>query len=197
MRSESLLESDDLCICVLHTLTRAAESGWRRRVTSRRLLWYARGGKDCTEIAREAVPHGSSGTSILANGGVRVKSNSEQRARERVPAAVEDCESSAEGLGGRQSTPAATPRRSGVTAMSSSRSHATSTAVATASGASHSHHSSRKHRSRSSTRFQDLEKPKKKKYLPSGSTSLVSIPNTIKLSMLNSGLISIGETISV
>ncbi|KAF4528678.1 hypothetical protein B566_EDAN016571 [Ephemera danica] len=95
-------------------------------------------------------------------------------------------------MGGRHSTPATAPRRSTAAAMSSSRSHATSTAAATASAASHSHHSSsRKHRSRSSQRFQDLEKPKKKKYLTSGSTSLVSIPNTIKLSMLNSGLISI------
>lgn len=52
--------------------------------------------------------------------------------------------------------------------------------------------SQRKHRSRSTTRYADLEKPKKKKNL-SGATSLVSIPNTIKLSMLNSGLISFGE----
>lgn len=48
----------------------------------------------------------------------------------------------------------------------------------------------RKHRSRSSTRYADLEKPKKKKL---GSSSLVSIPNTIKLSMLNSGLISLSK----
>lgn len=49
----------------------------------------------------------------------------------------------------------------------------------------------RKQRSRSSSRPQD-EKPKKKK---TTSVSLVSIPNTIKLSMLNSGLISFGNYI--
>jgi len=67
-------------------------------------------------------------------------------------------------------------------------SHATSVA-ATTSGHSHRSH---RHRSKSSQRTQELEKPKKK-LLNKGSTSLVSIPNTIKLSMLNSGLISIGE----
>lgn len=45
---------------------------------------------------------------------------------------------------------------------------------------------------RSTSRYADLEKPKKKKTL-SATTSLVSIPNTIKLSMLNSGLLSFGE----
>lgn len=45
---------------------------------------------------------------------------------------------------------------------------------------------------RSTSRYADLEKPKKKKTL-SATTSLVSIPNTIKLSMLNSGLISFGK----
>lgn len=44
----------------------------------------------------------------------------------------------------------------------------------------------------STSRYADLEKPKKKKTL-SATTSLVSIPNTIKLSMLNSGLLSFGE----
>uniref|UniRef100_A0A182JXJ8 Protein-tyrosine-phosphatase n=1 Tax=Anopheles christyi TaxID=43041 RepID=A0A182JXJ8_9DIPT len=44
---------------------------------------------------------------------------------------------------------------------------------------------------RSTTRYADLEKPKKKKTL--SSTSLVSIPNTIKLSMLNSGLLSLDK----
>lgn len=67
-------------------------------------------------------------------------------------------------------------------------SHATSVA-ATTSGHSHRSH---RHRSKSSQRTQELEKPKKK-LINKGSTSLVSIPNTIKLSMLNSGLISIGE----
>uniref|UniRef100_A0A182P4Y4 Protein-tyrosine-phosphatase n=1 Tax=Anopheles epiroticus TaxID=199890 RepID=A0A182P4Y4_9DIPT len=43
----------------------------------------------------------------------------------------------------------------------------------------------------STTRYADLEKPKKKKTL--SSTSLVSIPNTIKLSMLNSGLLSLDK----
>lgn len=45
---------------------------------------------------------------------------------------------------------------------------------------------------RSQSRYVDLEKPKKKKPM-SGASSLVSIPNTIKLSMLNSGLLSFGE----
>ncbi|XP_031622627.1 receptor-type tyrosine-protein phosphatase kappa isoform X1 [Contarinia nasturtii] len=52
--------------------------------------------------------------------------------------------------------------------------------------------SQRRQRSRSTSRFVDPneeKKPKKKKTL-SATTSLVSIPNTIKLSMLNSGLIS-------
>uniref|UniRef100_A0A1Y1L7H5 Receptor-type tyrosine-protein phosphatase kappa n=2 Tax=Photinus pyralis TaxID=7054 RepID=A0A1Y1L7H5_PHOPY len=48
--------------------------------------------------------------------------------------------------------------------------------------------SHRKHRSRSTPRLTDLDKPKKKKHL--SATSLVSIPNTIKLSMMNSGLLS-------
>uniref|UniRef100_A0A182TC02 Tyrosine-protein phosphatase domain-containing protein n=1 Tax=Anopheles maculatus TaxID=74869 RepID=A0A182TC02_9DIPT len=47
------------------------------------------------------------------------------------------------------------------------------------------------HRFWSTTRYADLEKPKKKKTL--SSTSLVSIPNTIKLSMLNSGLLSLDK----
>lgn len=41
----------------------------------------------------------------------------------------------------------------------------------------------------------DVEKPKKKKAM-SATTSLVSIPNTIKLSMLNSGLLSFGKLLS-
>jgi hypothetical protein len=45
---------------------------------------------------------------------------------------------------------------------------------------------------RSQSRYVDVEKPKKKKTL-SATTSLVSIPNTIKLSMLNSGLLSFGK----
>ena len=57
----------------------------------------------------------------------------------------------------------------------------------------HHHHHHRKHRSRSTPRYADVEKPKKKKILSGGSTSLVSIPNAIKLSMLNSGLMSLGE----
>lgn len=76
----------------------------------------------------------------------------------------------------------------------------TSTAVSGVSGkastmtamTSHASGSHRKHRSRSTTRCE--EKPKKKKHhLGSASSSLVSIPNAIKLSMLNSGLISFGE----
>ncbi|KAJ0174240.1 hypothetical protein K1T71_010386 [Dendrolimus kikuchii] len=53
--------------------------------------------------------------------------------------------------------------------------------------------SQRKHRSKSSccTNRHDMEKkPKKKDMRTSGTTSLVSIPNHIKLTMLNSGLIS-------
>lgn len=85
--------------------------------------------------------------------------------------------------------------------MSSIRTSATAgNAEGSASGGGHHHHhhhhgggsSQRKHRSRSTTRYADLEKPKKKKHL-SGASSLVSIPNTIKLSMLNSGLISFGK----
>ncbi|XP_070498935.1 receptor-type tyrosine-protein phosphatase U [Chironomus tepperi] len=57
------------------------------------------------------------------------------------------------------------------------------------SRATTSTHQSRRHRSRSQqSRCVDVEKPKKKKTL--SSTSLISIPNTIKLSMLNSGLLS-------
>jgi hypothetical protein len=41
----------------------------------------------------------------------------------------------------------------------------------------------------------DVEKPKKKKAM-SATTSLVSIPNQIKLSMLNSGLLSFGKRLS-
>ncbi|CAH0401340.1 unnamed protein product [Chilo suppressalis] len=53
--------------------------------------------------------------------------------------------------------------------------------------------SQRKHRSRSAYRY-DLEKKSKTKDIrTSGTTSLVSIPNSIKLTMLNSGLISLTE----
>lgn len=45
---------------------------------------------------------------------------------------------------------------------------------------------------RSQSRYVDVEKPKKKKTM-SATSSLVSIPNTIKLSMLNSGLLSFGK----
>lgn len=48
--------------------------------------------------------------------------------------------------------------------------------------------SSKKHRSRSTSRYVE-EKPKKKKAV--GNVSLVSIPNTIRLSVLNSGLFPI------
>ncbi|XP_045522193.1 receptor-type tyrosine-protein phosphatase kappa isoform X3 [Pieris brassicae] len=48
--------------------------------------------------------------------------------------------------------------------------------------------SQRKHRSRSAPRYDLEKKPKKKE--SSGTSSLVSIPNSIKLTMLNSGLIS-------
>lgn len=46
--------------------------------------------------------------------------------------------------------------------------------------------------SRSQSRHVDAEKPKKKKALNT-SANLVSIPNTIRLSMLNSGLLSFGK----
>ncbi|CAG4986930.1 unnamed protein product [Colias eurytheme] len=52
--------------------------------------------------------------------------------------------------------------------------------------------SQRKHRSRSAPRYDLEKKPKKKDNKPSGTASLVSIPNSIKLTMLNSGLISFG-----
>ncbi|PZC75798.1 hypothetical protein B5X24_HaOG205664 [Helicoverpa armigera] len=53
--------------------------------------------------------------------------------------------------------------------------------------------SQRKHRSRSTTRYDMEKKPKKKDFRTSGTTSLVSIPNSIKLPMLNSGLISLAR----
>ncbi|KAK6643585.1 hypothetical protein RUM43_005095 [Polyplax serrata] len=60
------------------------------------------------------------------------------------------------------------------------------------SGTCHVSSRHRKHRSWSTTRCED--KPRKKKHnMGSGSTSLVSIPNAIKLSMLNTGLISFGK----
>lgn len=76
----------------------------------------------------------------------------------------------------------------------------------------HHHHHRSKHRSFSTPRTSNphegggtwslgrnsapAAKPKKpKRYLGSASTSLTSIPNAIKLSMLNSGLLSVGEII--
>lgn len=50
----------------------------------------------------------------------------------------------------------------------------------------------RRYRSKSSTGHGE-KKPKKKDIPTSGTTSLVSIPNNIKLVMLNSGLISFGK----
>ncbi|VVD01039.1 unnamed protein product [Leptidea sinapis] len=50
--------------------------------------------------------------------------------------------------------------------------------------------SQRKHRSRSAPRYDLEKKPKKKDAKAAGTSSLVSIPNSIKLTMLNSGLIS-------
>ncbi|XP_034946982.1 myotubularin-related protein DDB_G0290005-like [Chelonus insularis] len=77
----------------------------------------------------------------------------------------------------------------GFSSVSSDRTGAASTG-----GGSHSHsHSHRKHhhhhRSRSAPRTP--EKPPRKRHLNTG-TSLASIPSQIKLSMLNSGLISYG-----
>lgn len=81
----------------------------------------------------------------------------------------------------------------GFGSVGSDRTGATSTA-----GGSHSHsHSHRKHhhhhRSRSAPRTP--EKPPRKRHLNTGA-SLASIPSQIKLSMLNSGLISFGESTS-
>jgi hypothetical protein len=63
------------------------------------------------------------------------------------------------------------------------------------------HPPDRKHRSLSTPRTGShvvQDKPKKpRKYLSSGSSSLTSIPNAIKLSMLNSGLLSLGEPLSM
>lgn len=78
----------------------------------------------------------------------------------------------------------------GFGSVGSDRTGATSTA-----GGSHSHsHSHRKHhhhhRSRSAPRTP--EKPPRKRHLNTGA-SLASIPSQIKLSMLNSGLISYGK----
>ncbi|CAG9564150.1 unnamed protein product [Danaus chrysippus] len=53
--------------------------------------------------------------------------------------------------------------------------------------------SQRKHRSRSTPRYDLEKKPKKKDLKTTGTTSLVSIPNSIKLTMLNSGLISFAD----
>ncbi|KAG7200253.1 hypothetical protein KM043_017724 [Ampulex compressa] len=80
----------------------------------------------------------------------------------------------------------------GLSSVGSDRTGAASTA-----GGSHSHsHSHRKHhnhhRSRSAPRAP--EKPPRKRHLNPGH-SLASIPSQIKLSMLNSGLISFGESL--
>lgn len=48
----------------------------------------------------------------------------------------------------------------------------------------------RRHRSRSTPRFHDVDKPKKKRHLGATASSLASIPSAIKLSMMNSGLLS-------
>lgn len=53
----------------------------------------------------------------------------------------------------------------------------------------------KKHRSRSTPRYNDVDKPRKKRHLGSGN-SFVSIPNTIKLSMLNSGLLPTSKYIT-
>lgn len=52
-----------------------------------------------------------------------------------------------------------------------------------------------KHRSRSSTRYAEVEKPKKKLGSTAGSSnSLMSIPQALKLSMLNSGFLSMSTS---
>ncbi|KPJ04013.1 hypothetical protein RR46_07772 [Papilio xuthus] len=53
--------------------------------------------------------------------------------------------------------------------------------------------SQRKYRSRSAPRYDMEKKAKKKDLRTSGTNSLVSIPNSMKLIMLNSGLISFAE----
>ncbi|XP_055690657.1 receptor-type tyrosine-protein phosphatase kappa [Lutzomyia longipalpis] len=60
---------------------------------------------------------------------------------------------------------------------------------AAASGMSQGSSDKKKYRSRSTSRFVDLDKQRKVKCM-GGTPSLSSIPNTIKLSMLNSGLLS-------
>ena len=78
--------------------------------------------------------------------------------------------------------------------MSSKHSGRTSRMTATTMTTTTTSSGHRKHRSRSTSRFADLDKPKKKKHLSSASQSLVSIPNAIRLSMLNSGLMSFGKS---
>jgi len=60
------------------------------------------------------------------------------------------------------------------------------------SSSSPNNYAKKKQRSHSSTRYAEVDKPPRK-YLGPASSSLLSIPNAVKLSMLNSGFISINK----
>lgn len=79
----------------------------------------------------------------------------------------------------------------GLSSVGSDRTGATSTA---AGSHSHSHRSRHHHHHRSRSAPRAPEKPPRKRHLNPGH-SIASIPSQIKLSMLNSGLISFGETL--
>lgn len=78
----------------------------------------------------------------------------------------------------------------GLSSVGSDRTGAASTAAGSHSHSHRKHH--HHHRSRSAPRAP--EKPPRKRHLNPGQ-SLASIPSQIKLSMLNSGLISFGKSI--
>lgn len=78
----------------------------------------------------------------------------------------------------------------GVSSIGSDRTGATSTTAGMSHSHSGSHRKHHHHRSRSAPRAP--EKPPRKRNLKTGH-SLASIPSQIKLSMLNSGLLSFGE----
>lgn len=82
----------------------------------------------------------------------------------------------------------------GVLGLSSVGSDRTGAASTAAGSHSHSHsHRKHHHHNRSKSAPRASEKPPRKRHLNPGH-SLASIPNQIKLSMLNSGLISFGES---
>ena len=80
-----------------------------------------------------------------------------------------------------------------ISSVGSDRTGCTSTAAGSHTH-SHSHRKHHHHRSRSAPRAP--EKPPRKRYINPGH-SLASIPSQIKLSMLNSGLISFGMCILI